>query len=110
MIMVTKKQSIKKFWIINTGIASLIFLGFFLIVFLMLNNVVNLDVDIIYFQIILVIICLSIIQFIICLIYYLIKIKQHSFWEVLVLIYLIAIIYFQIRISFGIMGGFLGDM
>ena len=106
----TKKQSIKKFWKVNIGIATLLFLLFLLTGLLLFKNIVNLDVDIIYFQILMTITCLSVIQFVICFIYYLIKIKQHSIWKILKLIYLIILIYLETSISFGILGGFLGDM
>ena len=105
-----KRKSIRKFWKLNIIIASIMFLSFLLTVLLMFNNLVNLDVDFIYFQILIIIICLSAIQFIICFIYYLVKIRQHSHWKVFILIYFIFIIYLEVRLSLGIMGGFLGDM
>lgn len=104
-----KKKTIKRFWKINIVTSTIMFFLFLLTVFLLFNNIVNLDVDIIYFQILMIIICLSVIQFIICLIYYLIKIKQHSFWKVFALIYFIILIFLEVRLSFGIIGGFLGD-
>jgi len=99
----------KRFWKLNFRIATLLFLLFLTTILLLFKNM-SMDVDMIYIKILISIICLSSIQFIICLIYYFLKIKQHSIFKVLFPICIMIIIYVEICISFGILGGFLGDM
>ena len=100
----------KKFWVINITIATLMLIVFFLIIITIFNTADNLDINIVYFQSLFYIICLTVIQFIVGLVYYIIKIKQHSLWTILALFYLICLFLLEISISFGLLGGFLGDM
>ena len=97
----------RKFWFINVSIATLLLVGFFLLIFFEINN---LDVDFVYFKLLVIIICLTVIQFLFSLIYYIVKIRQHSLWVILALIYFLSIIFLEVKILFALMGGFLGDM
>lgn len=83
------------------------FIGFLVSILILLNSKSNTGVEIIYS--LFTFVCLSIVQLIVCIIYYLIKIKEHSKWKILLLIYFIIISFIEIKIFFGLMAGFLGD-
>lgn len=102
---------LKNKFIRNNILLSLFLFTLFIIDFcIIISKVDDLDIAYIYIQILYGIIVISAIQFIVCLLYSLLKIKSINIKTIISLILLLIIPLFEFRFLFSALAGFLGDM
>lgn len=102
-------MNIKKNFIRNNIIVSLILLTTFLVIFFTKLFKID-DVNHLYFEVSYVIAGLSLLQVIVFLIYFFGKIKSTNYKKILSLVILIVIVFIEVKLLLIMMGAFLGDM
>jgi len=98
----------KNFWVINFIISIVLIIGFFSHILFIISTIEDLNINTVWLYILGGLLICSTLQFIVCLIYFFIKIKPKPIKKILILIWLASIICIEVSSSFALLAGFLG--